>query len=184
MEASLRDGELLQEMIDHFAIRKVLATYAHGSDRGDGARMASVYAETSWDDHGAYKGPGQPFAKRTMDALAARGSKCTHLLGQSQIKVAGDEAGVETYFLTGIAIKDGEGKDALTLLSGRFVDSFVREKGEWRVRHRICVRDWSITLDASRDGLRNKEFVLGLLSGEDPSYPALGLEHSGLPWAG
>ncbi len=42
----------LQEMLEHFRIRKVLAEYCRGSDRADEPLMASNYAADSWDDHG------------------------------------------------------------------------------------------------------------------------------------
>ena len=42
----------LQEMLDHYEIRKTLAEYCHGCDRCDEPRMAGVYAEGGFDDHG------------------------------------------------------------------------------------------------------------------------------------
>jgi hypothetical protein len=53
MDNSLQQmNPVLQEVIDHHEIRKVMSVYCHGCDRGDEARMASVYLEQSWDDHG------------------------------------------------------------------------------------------------------------------------------------
>ena len=47
--------ERLQELWDHHAIRKLLATYCHGCDRADEVLMASTYVRDSWDDHGPRK---------------------------------------------------------------------------------------------------------------------------------
>jgi hypothetical protein len=116
-----------------------------------------------------------------MDQFAREGIRCTHLLGQSQIKVTGDRAGVETYFLAGVCTKDADGKDNVTLLSGRYVDILNRDSGQWSIHSRTCVRDWSITLDVNKDALANTNFVQGVLSGADLSYAALGLVHPGLP---
>ena len=63
-------NQTLQEIIDHHEIRKLLAVYCHGCDRGDEHRMASVYLDNGWDDHGTYKGPGKGFAKYVMNMLA------------------------------------------------------------------------------------------------------------------
>ena len=49
----------LQEMLDHYEIRKTLALYCHACDRADEAMMAGVYTgEDSFDDHGHVKAPG------------------------------------------------------------------------------------------------------------------------------
>jgi hypothetical protein len=72
----------------------------------------------------------------------------------------------------------------VTLLSGRYVDTLLREGGQWKIDKRICVRDYSITLDVNNDWLRDNPFVQGKLSGEDPSYAVLGLKHAGFPWDG
>jgi hypothetical protein len=165
----------LQEMVDHHEIRKMLSVYAHGCDRADESRMASIYAEDSWDDHGLYKGPGRPYAEKVVTSMLTNNRKTTHLLGQSQIKVDGDRAGAETYFLAGICTQDESGQDLITLMSGRYIDTLVRVKGEWKVDKRTCVRDWSISLDLEKDTLSQKNFVQGLLSGADPSYAILGL---------
>ena len=170
----------LQEIIDHHEIRKVLSVYCHGCDRGDEVRMSSVYLEDSWDDHGVYKGPGKGLAKRVMSKTGADRT-VTHLLGQSLINVKGDEAGAETYFFAVIAEKGQHSGDVLTQLGGRFVDTFLRVHGEWKIKKRTCVRDWSISLDVTKDNLANNNLVQGQLSGQDPSYAALGLSHPGLP---
>jgi hypothetical protein len=172
----------LQELIDHHEIRKMLATYCHGCDRGDGPRMQSVYGKESWDDHGSYKGSGRAYPAVVMDNLATNGTKVSHLLGQSQVNVTGDRAGAETYFLASIWTKDEKGQDIVTLLSGRYVDTLLKENGQWKIDKRICVRDYSITLDVNKDWLHDNPFVQGTLSGQDPSYAVLGLKHPGFPW--
>jgi hypothetical protein len=169
----------LQEIIDHHEIRKVLSVYCHGCDRRDEARMSSVYLEDSWDDHGDYKGSGRGLVQRVMNNTGPHRT-VTHLLGQSIIQVSGDEAGAETYFFAVIADKDEQSRAVLTHLGGRFVDNFLRVRGEWKIKKRICVRDWSISLDVEKDNLANNNLVQGQLSGRDPSYAALGLNHPGI----
>lgn len=181
MDTTPQMNATLQEMIDHFEIRKMLNTYCHGCDRGDAPRMMSVYGKDSWDDHGIFRGPGTDFAKFIMDALVQSGGDIglSHLLGQSLIKVDGNRAGAETSFLSTVSRKDKEG-ETVTLHGGRYVDTIVRENGQWKIEKRICTRDWSITLDVEKDDLRDSNFVAGQLSGQDPSYSVLGLTHPGL----
>lgn len=176
----MEQSQALQEIIDHHEIRKLLSVYCHGCDRGDVHRMASVYLDDAQDDHGSYKGAGKGLAKRVMDNIATKGHELTHLLGQSLINIDGDEAGADTYFMATAVIPDAEGRKVVNLMGGRYVDTLRRTDGQWKICNRICVRDWSISLDARTDWLANIDFVRGQTSGEDPSYAALGLKHPGL----
>ena len=40
----------LQEMLDHFEIRKLIEKYVHANDRLDPGRIAEVYHADSWDE--------------------------------------------------------------------------------------------------------------------------------------
>ena len=171
--------ERLQTMLDHFEITRLLSQYCHGCDRMDEALMASVYARDSWDDHGSNKCPGPLFAHKTMENMLPSDS-VSHLQGQSLITINGDEAGSETYFMAVVAARGGDDRAVIKQLGGRYVDTFVREDGQWRIKKRVCVRDWSITLPRDADWLAGQQFVEGQRSQQDPSYVALGLEHSGV----
>ena len=69
--------DILKEMIDHHLIIKTLNEYCHGCDRLDRVRMASVYAEDSWDDHGLNKCPGPQFAELIEKRREGRQQLCT-----------------------------------------------------------------------------------------------------------
>jgi hypothetical protein len=75
---------------------------------------------------------------------------------------------------------DQAGRKIGNLIFGRYVDTLRRTDGAWKILKRVCVRDWSISLDVEKDWLENSNFVAGELSGEDPSYAVLGLKHPGL----
>lgn len=172
----------LQEMLDHHEIRQMLATYCHGCDRCDEVEMASTYCDDSWDDHGARKLPGKDFSIATIAQSLDVATCVSHLLGQSLIRVDGDTAGAETYFLATVVRPDtGEGK-TVNQLGGRYVDTLVREDGKWLVKSRVCVRDWSITLPVDLDWQSDMGFTPGRRDGADVSYGVLGLVHAGNPW--
>ncbi len=184
MDATPPMNPTLQEIIDHHEIRKLLSVYCHGCDRGDEHRMASVYLDAALDDHGSYKGPGKGLARRVMNNLVTLGQKLSHLLGQSLINVHGDEAGAETYFMATAVTTNQDGREVVNLMGGRYVDTLLREDGQWKISNRICIRDWSISLDVEQDWLKDINFVQGQTSGADPSYAVLGLKHPGLPAGG
>lgn len=174
--------ERLQELLDHFDIRNLLATYCHGCDRGDEVQMASTYCEDSWDDHGARKMPGRQFAFESIEESLATTHGVSHQLGQSLIRVAGDDAGAETYFIATVRYPGADGVESINHIAGRYVDTFCRENGQWRIRQRICVRDWSITHPLAHDWLAGAGFVDGRFGHADPSCEVLGMPHSGNPW--
>ncbi|MBU6267370.1 MAG: nuclear transport factor 2 family protein [Sphingomonadales bacterium] len=171
----------LQEVIDHHAIRKLMAEYAHGCDRADAERMASVYAEQSWDDHGPNKCDGREFARLMTGDIARNRTVCSHMLGQSLITIAGDTAGVETYFIATVRGRPGDVGDVVHQLGGRYVDTLERSGDGWLVKSRVCVREWSISQPVMADWLAGAGFVESRLGPDDPAYAALGIRHNGLP---
>jgi hypothetical protein len=173
----------LQDVIDHHEIRQLLAAYCHGCDRGDEVEMAGTYAADSWDDHGPRKMEGRRFSIETVEESLRTTKLVSHMLGQSFIKVEGDAAGAETYFIATVVYPGSDGAvDTLNQLGGRYVDRLVREDGLWRIKERICVREWSISHPLERDWLAGRGFVETRRGPEDHSYRALGLAHSGNPW--
>lgn len=174
------DEARLQEMWDHHEIRQLLATYCHGCDRADEFEMASVYAEDSWDDHGPRKMDGRKFAVETVEESLETTTLVSHQLGQSLIKVDGDRAGAETYFIASLKYPTAAGEaPILNQLGGRYVDTLERIDGKWLISKRICVREWSITHPINNDFLEGAGFVDSARGQADSSYEALGQAHQG-----
>lgn len=173
-------NERLQEMLDHYEITKTLNEYCHGCDRCDETQMASVYLKDGWDDHGRIQAIGSEFARIMTGEILATTQTLSHLLGQSMINVKGDEAGAETYFFAVAHSTDEGGVKLCNQLGGRFVDKLQRENGRWRIKHRIVVRDWSISIPVELDWTTHSGLRDGERSNADPSYTALGFAHSGM----
>jgi hypothetical protein len=171
--------ERLQEMLDHFEISKTLKEYCRGCDRCDEPRMASVYLEDSWDDHGRVQAPGAEFSRIMIGDILATTETLSHLLGQSTITVDGDAAGAETYFIAGMQSRRDDGTKMCNLLGGRYVDRLEREDGRWRIKHRIVLRDWSSSVPVEHDWTDHAQLRAGHRSGDDISFQALGEIHGG-----
>ena len=172
------DQARLQEMWDHHEIRQLLATYCHGCDRSDETEMASVYCGESWDDHGENKCDGKEFARRTISGSDGIYDLVSHVLGQSLIKVDGDKAGTETYFIATVRFTDDGGK-VIHHMGGRYVDTLEREDGAWRIKKRLCVREWSYSQSVDADWLADSGFIETRRGPSDVSWEALGLKFSG-----
>lgn len=169
----------LQEMLDHYEITKTLKAYCHGCDRCDEPRMRGVYLDDSWDEHGLIEATGPDFARFMTAKMLSQTSSVFHLLGQSQIKVDGDEAGAETYFIAVSRDRDDDDGAMLRQLGGRFVDRLQRVEGRWRIKRRTVVRDWSICHPAVHEWETTLAMTPGRRSDEDPSFAVLGLVHGG-----
>ena len=165
----------LQEMLEHHQIRKTLSEYCHGCDRCDVDRMSSVYVEDSWDDHGAVQGSGADFTRIMMSQILTKTNTLSHMLGQSLIRVDGDEAGAETYFLAVSTSTNEQGEKMCNQLGGRFVDKLLRENDRWLIKHRTVLRDWSISSPITSDWTADAGLRGGIRSCGDPSYAVLGL---------
>jgi len=173
--------ERLQEMLDHYEITKTLNEYCHSCDRCDEVQMAGVYLEDSWDDHGVVKAAGPEFARLMIASVLSDTNSLSHMLGQSLINIDGDEAGTETYFLAVSHDTREDGVEMCNQLGGRYVDKLRRENGRWRIKHRVVVRDWSISMPVEHDWVADVGLKEGQRSNADPSFAVLGIVHSGVP---
>jgi 3-phenylpropionate/cinnamic acid dioxygenase small subunit len=138
----------LQRLIDREEIHDVMLRYARGVDRGDWDAVRAVYHEGAFDDHGDYKGDVEGFIEFARDRVGPL-PQCMHFLGNCLIEFASDDvAAVETYFMTARTLDAkgqkaygaGDGSEPVQLSSyGRYVDRIERQKGVWRIAHRIVV---------------------------------------------
>lgn len=170
----------LQELWDHHEIRQLLATYCHGCDRADEAMMAGTYCRESWDDHGARKMDGREFSVVTIADAIATTDLVSHQLGQSLIRVDGDTAAAETYFIATLLPKDDGG--TINQLGGRYVDKLKREDGAWKIKQRLCVREWSVSQPIAGDWLAHAGFIPTRRGQEDVARDVLGVTHQGRLW--
>ena len=167
-----------QEIVDHHEIRKLLAEYCHACDRADASLMASLYTgDNSFDDHGLVRAPGPEYASKMVELIHQRTEVVSHILGQSLIKVDGDTAAAETFFLGLMRVHGADGSPRLNQLAGRFVDRFERIDGKWRIKYRTAVRDTSITFRVEEDMQASYGMRSGTRDGEDPGASLLGLAH-------
>ena len=170
----------LQNMLDHHEITRVLTEYCHGCDRCDERHMASVYWDDSWDDHGVHKAPGPQYARIAIPEIRDDTQVLSHHLGQSLIDVDGDKAGAETYFIAVTRTTSTDGRQLCNQLGGRYVDRFERREGVWKIKNRVTVRDWSVSLKVEEDVFALAQLTPGRRSADDPSCRVLSRPYTGL----
>lgn len=132
--------------LDKNRLAELVAMLSSAIDRGDQERIASCYADESYDDHGGFKGSGREFAAYVCTPSEARDadSSLHHLIGQSLFEVDGDESWGETFFIFHLS-----GGHQLRPGFGRYIDYFQRIEGEWKVKYRRVVPDWVGAVEAT-----------------------------------
>ena len=168
-------NDRIQMMLDHFEIREVLEAYVHACDRSDLDAVKDVYWEDSFDHHGPIAGPGFQFATDCLNSLNQYWTSCTHMLGQSRIRVEGDLAGAETYYFASLT-RDQDGTAMLDLQVGRYIDVLERRGGVWRIKDRRCTQEWTTSMPAGQGYMLDSSFLKGSRRTDDLSYRALSLE--------
>ena len=132
----------LARLLAERAIRRRLLEYCRGIDRCDEELVASAYHPDGTDDHGSFRGLGVDFARHATAKLRDHAEATLHFLGDSLIDFLDDHtAHVETYVHAEHRCSDGDGGH-LEMFGGRYVDRFEERDGEWRIAHRLCIREW------------------------------------------
>lgn len=171
MAAELPLDSRLQAVIDKQDIYEVLMRYCRGCDRGDEELLASVFHPDAVDDHdaGDISNNGREFAVRVARNARLNPHPSMRVICNVLIDLDGDVAHVESYFF---GVSRAERETGLTddILGGRYIDRFERRDGEWKIAHRVVVRDWN-RIEPVRD-IRAAwpGYLKGLKSREDVSY--------------
>jgi ketosteroid isomerase-like protein len=137
------------EAADRLAIRELIEAYAHCADRRDAkGQMALFTADTHFVVFMDAKNPAPSQELHSRDALAPvfadlnKYAATTHFLGQSTIfTLTPDRATGEAYCLAHHVTVDGA-KRQLMVASLRYLDTFVKNQGEWLFAERKLYVDW------------------------------------------
>ena len=168
----------LELLLDRQSIHDATVRYCRGIDRLDVDLVRSAYHDDGFDDHGLYRGRIDVVAEQLISALRGQFTSHSHLISNQSISLRGRHAHVETYFVA-IHVRDSDGQGSQSTVTGRYVDSFEKRKGNWRISRRVVVYD-SRRVDAiGSHGLSELgDVVRGRRDKEDPSYRLDGMTGS------
>lgn len=141
MNTSEKD-RLLQELINREAIRDCLLRGALGNDLQDAELWKSAYWPDANEDHAWYKGNAHAFIDETVPMLIEAMDEAWHQVGNMMIRVDGDSARAQTYYLAYCRLKQPDGGRRDLFAGGRYVDKLEKRKGEWRIAERFTKSDW------------------------------------------
>jgi ketosteroid isomerase-like protein len=130
----------LQALVDKDEIRDVMYRYCHAVDRCDRELLRSCYWPDARDHHGFFVGNAHAFVDYVIPVLE-RALSTTHQLGNVLIEVDGDRASAESYVHVTHRLARADGTLVDNKSNCRYVDSFERRGGEWKILFRGAVMD-------------------------------------------
>ncbi len=129
----------VDRLADRLQIEELLVRYCRGADRGDMELIRSVFHDDAQTFHGdvVHVGPAAiaGYVEKRMTARFAAGF---HQLGNITIRFDGELAEVESYYTVALTLHGDPQTPQGLHGAGRYLDSFERRDGEWRiVRRRV-----------------------------------------------
>jgi hypothetical protein len=99
----------LRQVADRQAIAHVICQLARGIDRRDKDLIDACFHDDATDDHGIFKGTARAFSEWVMVQLASY-VRTQHIIANQMIKIDGDLAACESYFLAHHVMNTAEGE--------------------------------------------------------------------------
>jgi hypothetical protein len=143
-------------LTDQVALRALADTYAAGVDRRDRDLFVSAFhPDATLHVHA----PGDPDTVTGTRAghdelgeittLIARYDATYHFVGNARYEVDGDHATGEVYGMAHHLTPDRHGGTDYVMLM-RYLDTYSRRAGTWRIDERHCLTDWTEVRTALR----------------------------------
>lgn len=167
---------------DREAIREIIALYAHAIDRRRWEMMERLFHGDARFGFGPIEGDWRGFvqqARAIIDPCIAT----QHQLGQTLIGFETEtRAQCETYMTAMHIVPAGycaqafpdRGKTYSAVIAGRYIDSFEKRGGEWRIARRQGLYDWREYRDLGEAELIGMpEGSCGYHDDRDPSTPVV-----------
>ncbi len=132
------DPTTLDIALSRAAIHDLAMAYCRGVDRGDAGLLRSIFWEDATVISGIVNGSGTDFAEQIVAYVTQNIDYTFHSVANEWIKVTGDHAIGELYVM---AHMTQGGQDVMT--GGRYIDSYERRHGIWKMKSRTFVCDWT-----------------------------------------
>ncbi len=162
---------LLQEMLDEFALRKLVHAYSRAVDRGDFATLRDLYHEDAIDAHGEFSTGSVDEFLGTLAASRPHIQSMQHNITTVNFAIDGDRAEGEIYTIAIHTFGSGD-RDVDVIVGGRYLDKYEKRHDVWKIIERTIVTDWAQVNDPSTSDLSNpitRGTLIGRLDADDPS---------------
>jgi SnoaL-like domain len=147
-------------------IYSVICQYMRGQDRLMPELQRSAFHDDAYVDCGVFAGSADSFVRFAQGVLASLKST-QHLIGQVHIRVEGNVAFGEVYFIAFHRIVENETEKDL-FVAGRYIDQYEDRGHGWKIAKRRELIDWVRTDLASDSSLKEQAgLVLGARGADD-----------------
>ena len=129
-------------------IKDQIYNYCRGLDRMDKPLALSVWHPDATVESGGFKGTGPEWiesAWRSHERIFAHTHQMTNIL----IKVDGDKATSETYFITSLRGEPTPESASTRLIRGRYADRWSKRNGRWAMDYRRILVDFTTVDDST-----------------------------------
>jgi len=160
----------VEALADKQAIYEVVLHYCRGIDRLDMDMVRSCYHPGGVDHHTGFEGERDDYVAWVGTGLR-RLKSTQHTVANHLVELDGDRARSETYGTAYHLGDPAQGTDSFTT-GFRYVDTFERRDGDWRIIERFAVREWTRPESDQRPG-NPAEGPAGARDRSDPVYGPL-----------
>lgn len=105
--------------------------------------MASIFHDDASVVAGASNGPAAAFARDVTQQIRTGITRCFHSIANEWFEITGDRAVGESYVIAVVTVTV-DGKEADSVVGGRYVDRFERRAGVWKIAEHVFVQDWNM----------------------------------------
>lgn len=168
----MANDALLQEMLDEYALRKLVHGYCRAVDRGDFATLRELYHPDAVDDHGEISTGSVDEFLKTLEASRPHIRSMQHNVTTANFVIEGDLAEGEIYTIATHTFGAGH-RDVDVIIGGRYLDKYEKRHDIWKILERTIVTDWAHVNDPSSVDFSHP-ITRGTLKGspgaDDPSH--------------
>lgn len=163
-------GTQIDRLMSRQECADLIVRTARAIDRCDETLLRAQFHDEAQDDHGSFKGSIDEFVKWVMPVLHTM-ERTQHILGQMLIEMDGDGAVSETYFEAHHELMI-DGAMQHMIAAGRYLDTFERRGGIWKISKRHAVYDWQSVQPSTDSADRSSpgDIAYGQRGDSDASY--------------
>jgi ketosteroid isomerase-like protein len=162
---------LLREVLDEFALRKLVHAYCRAVDRGDFAKLRELYHNDAVDAHGEFSTGGVDEFLSTLAASRPHIRSMQHNITTVNFAINGQVAEGEVYTIA-MHTFGAEARDVDVIVGGRYLDKYEKRDDTWKIIERTIVTDWARVNDPSSVDLSHpitRGTLKGSTGADDPS---------------
>ena len=163
---------VLQEMLDEFALRRLVHAYCRAVDRGDTEALRRLYRHDAVDAHGTFSGGTADAFLEELAAARRYIRTMQHNITTMNFAIDGDRAEGEIYTIA-VHTLAGRDHDTDLIIGGRYLDKYEKRDETWKIAERTIVTDWAQVNDPSSMDMSHpitKDTLKGAMDASDPSF--------------